>query len=90
MKFGKSLSSQIEKTLQEWRDQFLSYEELKKKLKNLEPAAADDDRLVKRLRVDSGGGNFVADAGEIPKEESNFRNLLENELEKFNNFFVEK
>ncbi|KAL5057705.1 hypothetical protein RYX36_029309 [Vicia faba] len=36
MKFGKSLSSQIEKTLQEWRDQFLSYEELKKKLKNLE------------------------------------------------------
>ncbi|CAI8583767.1 unnamed protein product [Vicia faba] len=90
MKFGKSLSSQIEKTLPEWRDKFLSYKELKKKLKNLEPAAAGDDRPAKRLRVDSGGANSVADAGEIPKEESDFRNLLENELEKFNNFFVEK
>lgn len=89
MKFGKSLSSQIEKTLPEWRDKFLSYKELKKKLKNLEPAAAGEDRPAKRLRVDSGG-NSVADAGEIPKEESDFRNLLENELEKFNNFFVEK
>lgn len=90
MKFGKSLSSQIEKTLPEWRDKFLSYKELKKKLKNLEPAAAGEDRPAKRLRVDSGSGNSVVGAGEIPKEESDFRNLLENELEKFNNFFVEK
>lgn len=85
MKFGKSLSSQIEKTLPEWRDKFLSYKELKKKLKSLEPASADD-RPVKRLKVDSGN----TDTGEMSKEESDFRNLLENELEKFNNFFVEK
>jgi len=87
MKFGKSLSSQIEKTLPEWRDKFLSYKELKKKLKSLEPAAsAGDDRPVKRLKVDSAN----TDAGEMSKEESDFRNLLENELDKFNNFFVEK
>ncbi|PNX94635.1 SPX domain-containing protein 1-like [Trifolium pratense] len=92
MKFGKSLSSQIEKTLPEWRDKFLSYKELKKKLKNLEPAAAggSEDRPAKRLRIDSGNGHSVADAGEMSKEESDFRKLLENELEKFNNFFVEK
>jgi SPX domain protein involved in polyphosphate accumulation len=92
MKFGKSLSSQIEKTLPEWRDKFLSYKELKKKLKNLEPAAAggSEDRPTKRLRIDSGNGDSVTDAGEMSKEESDFRNLLENELEKFNNFFVEK
>ncbi|XP_057420387.1 SPX domain-containing protein 1-like [Lotus japonicus] len=82
MKFGKSLSSQIEKTLPEWRDKFLSYKELKKKLKNFEPAAGGEDRPAKRLRLDV--------AGDMSKEETDFRNLLENELDKFNNFFVEK
>ncbi|KAF7806384.1 SPX domain-containing protein 1-like [Senna tora] len=83
MKFGKSLSNQIEKTLPEWRDKFLSYKELKKKLKLLEPADEAHHRPTKRPRVDSAGDN-------MSKEESDFRNLLEKELEKFNNFFVEK
>lgn len=39
MKFGKSLSNQIEETLPEWRDKFLSYKELKKCLKRIRPAA---------------------------------------------------
>lgn len=88
MKFGKSLSSQIEKTLPEWRDKFLSYKELKKKLKNFEPAAGGEDRPAKRLRLDVDSGH--APAGDMSKEETDFRNLLENELDKFNNFFVEK
>lgn len=98
MKFGKSLSNQIEKTLPEWRDKFLSYKELKKKLKQLEPAkggAAGDDggqeRPAKRPRPDVAAD--CKDAGDregMSKEESDFRNLLEGELEKFNNFFVEK
>lgn len=83
MKFGKSLSNQIEKTLPEWRDKFLSYKELKKKLKLLEPAGAGDDRPAKRPRLD-------ADAGDSTPAEIDFRNLLEKELEKFNTFFVEK
>ncbi|KAI4344131.1 hypothetical protein L6164_011397 [Bauhinia variegata] len=98
MKFGKSLSNQIEKTLPEWRDKFLSYKELKKKLKQLEPAKGTgdggEDRPSKRIKVvaDPGAGDTVelGDKEVMSKEESDFRNLLENELEKFNNFFVEK
>ncbi|XP_061345244.1 SPX domain-containing protein 1-like isoform X1 [Gastrolobium bilobum] len=91
MKFGKSLSNQIEKTLPEWRDKFLSYKELKKKLKQLEPApSAGEDRPSKRLRIDAGNGDSAADAVDMSNEERDFRNLLENELEKFNTFFVEK
>ena len=91
MKFGKSLSNQIEKTLPEWRDKFLSYKELKKKLKRLEPAKSGggdggEDRPRKRPKVDADAGDKD---GIMSKEESDFRNLLENELEKFNNFFVE-
>ncbi|XP_024515651.1 SPX domain-containing protein 1 [Selaginella moellendorffii] len=33
MKFGKRLASQMEETLPEWRDKFLSYKQLKKRLK---------------------------------------------------------
>ena len=84
MKFGKRLNSQIEKTLPEWQDKFLSYKELKKKLKLLEPAkpppAAAEDRPSKRPKVDAD--DYV--------EGADFRNLLERELDKFNNFFVEK
>lgn len=35
MKFGKRLHSQIEETLPEWRDKYLSYKQLKKRLKLL-------------------------------------------------------
>nr|AGH28028.1 SPX domain-containing protein 1 [Stylosanthes guianensis] len=94
MKFGKSLSNQIEKTLPEWRDKFLSYKELKKKLKQLDPAPKQDDRPSKRPRLDATGDSApdaaASTAPEISKEELDFRNLLEKELEKFNNFFVEK
>ncbi|KAE8736081.1 SPX domain-containing protein 1 [Hibiscus syriacus] len=64
MKFGKSLSNQIEDTLPEWRDKFLSYKELKKKVKLIEHV--------------------------MSREETRFLKLLEDELEKFNTFFVEK
>jgi SPX domain protein involved in polyphosphate accumulation len=87
MKFGKSLSTQIEDTLPEWRDKFLSYKELKKRLKLIEPKRGNDviDRPNKRRRTESD----VIDVG-ISKEEADFILLLEAELEKFNSFFVEK
>ncbi|OMO81119.1 hypothetical protein CCACVL1_12599 [Corchorus capsularis] len=96
MKFGKSLSNQIEETLPEWRDKFLSYKELKKKLKLIEPKSGE--RPNKRLRldensrdaVDSGDKVAVGDGDGMSREESDFINLLEDELEKFNSFFVEK
>jgi SPX domain protein involved in polyphosphate accumulation len=83
MKFGKSLSNQIDETLPEWRDKFLSYKELKKKLKLLEPKGGE--RPSKRLRAEPVDGKEG-----MSEEEIDFIRLLENELEKFNTFFVEK
>lgn len=86
MKFGKSLSNQIEETLPEWRDKFLSYKELKKRLKLINPpvpADVDDSTRPEKRRRFSAGEN-------MSDEEIDFLNLLEDELEKFNSFFVEK
>lgn len=96
MKFGKSLSNQIEETLPEWRDKFLSYKDLKKKLKLIEPKSGK--RPIKQLRLDENFG-AVVDAGDkvgvgngdsMAREEAEFIRLLEDELKKFNAFFVEK
>ncbi|EPS57451.1 hypothetical protein M569_17366 [Genlisea aurea] len=84
MKFGKSLSNQIEETLPEWRDKFLSYKELKKRLKLIQ--SCDGLRTEKRRRIEDCGRESVA----MTEEESDFVRLLEDELEKFNAFFVEK
>lgn len=88
MKFGKSLSNQIEETLPEWRDKFLSYKELKKRLKLIEPKprAEAGQRPQKRQRMEESGGEGDA----MTEEEADFLKLLEDELEKFNTFFVEK
>lgn len=73
------MSNQIEDTIPEWRDKFLSYKELKKRLKLIDAAAV---RPAKRLRLSGGGGTT--------EEEEDFLKLLEAELDKFNGFFVEK
>ncbi|ERN03750.1 SPX domain-containing protein 1 [Amborella trichopoda] len=94
MKFGKSLSNQIEETLPEWRDKFLSYKELKKKLKLIEPKAnsngnGDENCKNKRVKYSSNDEKEGVTAS-MTKEEEDFIRLLEDELEKFNAFFVEK
>ncbi|KAI3775451.1 hypothetical protein L1987_50027 [Smallanthus sonchifolius] len=92
MKFGKSLSNQIEETLPEWRDKFLSYKELKKRLKLIKPqdkSADECNRPAKRTRI-SDDDSTVTARGELSKEEIDFVQLLEQEVEKFNSFFVEK
>ncbi|KAA0046818.1 hypothetical protein IC582_003940 [Cucumis melo] len=84
MKFGKSLSNQIEETLPEWRDKFLSYKHLKKKLKLLQPNSAHiNNPPSKKPKLDSH-------ADSISNEVFDFVTLLEKELDKFNSFFVEK
>ncbi|CAH9131327.1 unnamed protein product [Cuscuta epithymum] len=103
MKFGKSLSNQIEETLPEWRDKFLAYKELKKRLKLIEPkgnAAGSrsdglgEERALKRpklaVSVDSAGATWCVERENMTEAEANFVKLLEEELEKFNTFFVEK
>ncbi|KAH8481587.1 hypothetical protein Peur_068742 [Populus x canadensis] len=99
MKFGKSLSNQIEETLPEWRDKFLSYKELKKRLKLIEPSNNNsttknngDSRPLKKPRFAAAEGCGGGDCkeGTMTKEEIDFIKLLDDELEKFNSFFVEK
>lgn len=89
MKFGKSLSNQIEETLPEWRDKFLSYKDLKKQLKLINPKGGCD-RPNKRPRLHNGDCTDAREKDAITKEEIDFIQLLEDELEKFNNFFMEK
>ncbi|CAI9293363.1 unnamed protein product [Lactuca saligna] len=93
MKFGKSLSNQIEQTLPEWRDKFLSYKDLKKQLKLINPQGKSGDvcnREAKRQRVSGDWTAGDAGIGGMSKEEIDFVDLLEKEIEKFNSFFVEK
>ncbi|XP_004506478.1 SPX domain-containing protein 3 [Cicer arietinum] len=74
MKFGKRLKQQIQDSLPEWRDKFLSYKELKKLLRLISAAP----KIL--LNGSIGYGKDVAE----------FMYLLNNEIEKFNGFFVEK
>ncbi|KAF0904682.1 hypothetical protein E2562_036082 [Oryza meyeriana var. granulata] len=90
MKFGKSLSSQIVETLPEWRDKFLSYKDLKKRLKLIGGGGGGEERQAKRARVGGDGGGDEEAATAMTPEEADFMRLLEAELDKFNSFFVEK
>jgi len=85
MKFGKSLNNQIVETLPEWRDKFLSYKNLKKRLKQIGAGPAGGERRSKRQRVGGGGAPPAMTA-----EEAGFVALLDAELDKFNAFFLEK
>ncbi|AQK59968.1 SPX domain-containing protein 1 [Zea mays] len=86
MKFGKSLNNQIVETLPDWRDKFLSYKDLKKRLKQI--GAGSGERRSKRQRVGDGRGGSSPPA--MTPEEAGFVALLDAELDKFNAFFLEK
>uniref|UniRef100_A0A7N1A0I8 SPX domain-containing protein n=1 Tax=Kalanchoe fedtschenkoi TaxID=63787 RepID=A0A7N1A0I8_KALFE len=88
MKFWKSLNNLIEETLPDWRDKFLSYKDLKKRLKRIYPKEGGGESSRKRPRVeDRGAGSVAANEEEVVDE---FVRGLENEVEKFNSFFVDK
>lgn len=97
MKFWKILSGLIEETLPDWRDKFLSYKDLKKQLKLIYPKQDDVDggRPSKRLRLlddETGQRKNDLDGGncEVTKEVTDFVKLLEQEICKFNAFFVDQ
>ncbi|KAK7390195.1 hypothetical protein VNO78_25494 [Psophocarpus tetragonolobus] len=73
MKFGKRLKQQIQESLPEWRDKYLSYKELKKLV-----------RLISTAPTLSNGSL------EYGKTEAEFVYFLNNEVDKFNGFFMEK
>ncbi|KAK6152595.1 hypothetical protein DH2020_012234 [Rehmannia glutinosa] len=74
MKFGKEFRIHLEETLPEWRDKYLSYKPLKKLLKNIPVPAAD---------------NLPPD-GTLSELQEWFVGILNEELEKFNDFYVDK
>ncbi|GER41387.1 SPX domain-containing family protein [Striga asiatica] len=74
MKFGKEFRIHLEETLPEWRDKYLSYKPLKKLLKNIPPAATDNP----------------PPGGTLPELHDWFVGILNEELEKFNDFYVDK
>ncbi|KAL6507350.1 SPX domain-containing protein 4 [Orobanche gracilis] len=74
MKFGKEFRIHLEETLPEWRDKYLSYKPLKKLLKNIPAPAADNIRLD----------------GTFSEMQEWFVGILNEELEKFNDFYVDK
>lgn len=76
MKFGKEFTTHLEETLPEWRDKYLCYKPLKKLLKHL-PSAADD--------LPGGGDNHPP-----PHLQDWFVRILNEELDKFNDFYVDK
>ncbi|XP_008798634.1 SPX domain-containing protein 4 isoform X2 [Phoenix dactylifera] len=77
MKFGKDFRNHLEETLPEWRDKFLCYKPLKKLIKHLPPDPNPHP-------VDAG-----APRPWVGLEEW-FVRILNEELDKFNDFYVDK
>ncbi|KAI4352545.1 hypothetical protein L6164_006784 [Bauhinia variegata] len=100
MKFGKELRTYLEQTIPEWRDKFLGYKSLKKQLnQQVGPGTAVQGGLLQRQIDDEP--NFLMDvdgqqdrpepAGQPPLDlEEWFIGILIEELEKLNDFYVNK
>ncbi|KAJ7262637.1 hypothetical protein O6H91_03G089100 [Diphasiastrum complanatum] len=81
MKFGKRLQLQIERTLPEWRDKFLSYKILKRRIKLISAECFTGHTFL--LTASRG-------TARLSVQEMEFIRLLNVELEKFNEFFIDK
>ncbi|ESQ41510.1 hypothetical protein EUTSA_v10014185mg [Eutrema salsugineum] len=102
MKFGKEFRTHLEETLPEWRDKFLCYKPLKKLLKYYPYSSSDlgsaiPDQIDSRpVFADTTNTSSVADdvvlPGVRPTEDlqGSFVRILNEELDKFNDFYVDK
>ncbi|KAF5457120.1 hypothetical protein F2P56_021250 [Juglans regia] len=91
MKFGKEFKTHLEETIPAWRDKFLCYKPLKKLLKHHfpNPATPDSDLHPNHLNNTSSTDGLdkkptLADLQEW------FILILNEELDKFNDFYVDK
>lgn len=96
MKFGKEFRTHLEETLPEWRDKFLCYKPLKKLLKhfpntNIPPVdhSTNTNQNVGGEPSQSGGAAGVRNMS-LEEFQDWFVTLLNEELEKFNDFYVDK
>ncbi|CAL9130937.1 unnamed protein product [Musa textilis] len=85
MKFGKDFRNHLEETLPEWRDKFLAYKALKKLIKHL-PQPPPPPLGVDPPDEPPRGAARPLDAA----LEAWFVGILNEELEKFNDFYVDK
>ncbi|PON37305.1 SPX domain containing protein [Parasponia andersonii] len=87
MKFGKEFTNHLEDTLPEWRDKFLCYKPLKKLLKHFPTTTLDQQQ-----RPFGPEGPAVDYQGNPPLAELQdwFIRILNEELDKFNDFYVDK
>lgn len=105
MKFGKEFRIHLEETLPEWRDKFLCYKPLKKLLKHYPTTAIAVDSLPSNLAFllqpnYQPPPRDTHDAADVAHDDHStpqlvdlqgwFVRILNEELDKFNDFYVEK
>ncbi|KAG2279152.1 hypothetical protein Bca4012_012048 [Brassica carinata] len=102
MKFGKEFRTHLEETLPEWRDKFLCYKPLKKLLKYYPyPPPSDDSGQIDSRQVFADTTNLSSSAAADDDDDDDvarpaedlqgsFVRILNEELEKFNDFYVDK
>nr|QWT68766.1 SPX domain containing protein 4 [Astragalus sinicus] len=83
MKFGKEFKTHLEETIPEWRDKFLCYKPLKKLLKHHLPTTTTTTATPINLHL------HILQQPSSPLQ-SWFLRILNQELEKFNDFYVDK
>nr|XP_024361579.1 SPX domain-containing protein 4-like [Physcomitrium patens] len=94
MKFGKSLQSQIEETMLDWRPHFIAYIELKKSLKTLQAPvcfseAAFEEVASSSLEVaDQNASSAVNIGGPAPGQRSLLYKRLKNSVKFVDNGLV--
>lgn len=85
MKFGKLLRSYIEDSIPDWKENYLRYKQLKRAIKTLPPLAQD---VVNE--VDTEKREKCRETSTTLMKDQDFINDLNEELNKFNNFFIDK
>ncbi|KAH9740176.1 SPX domain-containing protein 4 [Citrus sinensis] len=98
MKFGKEFTTHLKETLPEWRDKFLCYKPLKKLLKHF-PAADFQPHSQPTPTVDvvviidddhNRTGSSSSNCWSLDRLQDWFVRILREELEKFNDFYIDK
>ncbi|KAL6894383.1 hypothetical protein ACP4OV_008481 [Aristida adscensionis] len=97
MKFGKDFRNHLEETLPAWKDKYLAYKALKKLIKNLAPPVGDAAPLpplplppAAAAEGEGGGGGHV-EVGHGNVALGNwFARILDMELQKLNDFYIER